>query len=65
MLKPTSTGKARAGETCHDCGKVFKEGERITQHWAFGELHAKTCRNTVACEKRMPEQAEKKNAQTS
>ena len=53
---PRSTGKAKEGERCSECGKPFAEGERINQYWIRGELHSIMCRNSVACEKRMAEQ---------
>lgn len=55
VLRSRSTGRASAGERCSDCGKPFAEGERITKYWLWGKVHSKMCRNSVACEKRMPE----------
>ncbi len=54
-IRSKSAQRAKAGEVCSDCGKEFSVGERIMGYWVFGELHSVNCRNSVACEKRMPE----------
>lgn len=60
-----STGRAVKDERCDCCGKPFREGEQITEYWQWAKLQTITCRNSVACEKRMAEQAEENNVQTS
>ena len=52
-ISHVSTGRAKKGETCCDCGKEFREGERIHQYWIGGDKFSQYCWNSVACERRM------------
>ena len=56
MIKiPPTIRKAKKGEVCAECGKLFGATERIREHWSSIAIQPTTtqCYNTIACEARL------------